>query len=371
MLRPLPHCKSRWKDVLQAVDNEVKPSRWHVKVPPLGIYSVDGPKSSAPPTMAFRIDKAWVFAHNDDGKWVAIWEVPDAGTFRDLNSFFGFWDEIRYGKSAYLPTIVTFNERDPTGCTNFKEINSADARRPEYMLQQLDYAVKLIDERNRLWTIEPKVYEERKPGIAYRGDPADYCRFAQFTVVPLPFDMARAFKAVAPQAEHWGRGDSKSNFAELIENSKGLESLNIGSLSLFLRQRANQETDRIELFQAKLPASAIPTYGALILILCQIYLLAHLIELSLILSTTKLSEYPVGYIGVYSNRYVFIFTILSLSIFPIIPIALEILKTNGRVRYFAIAALLASLMLGTLCSSALLKARRILAAQRMLSEEMS
>ena len=133
-----------------------------------------------------------------------------------------------------------------------------------------------------------------------------------------------------------------------------------------LRDRANQETDRIELFQAKLPASAIPTYGSLILIFCQIYLLAHLVELREVASASKPTELPTGYIGLYRHPLIYVFTFLSLTIVPILPLALEALQNKGQLRYVAIAALLTSLTLGILCALVLQKVRNQLNAEPIL-----
>src|SRR6266851_267902 len=95
----------------------------------------------------------------------------------------------------------------------------------------------------------------------------------------MQMSMSRVFQTISPQAGLWGDGQSKDEFTELAAASKYLENAPLANLAAALRDRANTDTERIELFQTKLPPSAIPKYGFAILILCQLYLLAHLQEL--------------------------------------------------------------------------------------------
>ena len=72
--------------------------------------------------------------------------------------------------------------------------------------------------------------------------------------------------------------------------------------------RANADTDRIELFQAKLPVSTIAIYGSLVLFICQFYLLAHLLELRSMARVQAAAQWPTGYVGLYRNPLIFWFT---------------------------------------------------------------
>jgi hypothetical protein len=115
------------------------------------------------------------------------------------------------------------------------------------------------------WQLHPLI---QVPGLELQGET---CEFDSMPVgrIHLEKSLGLLFKKRVSQAEHWGAGDSNAEFPELKEFSKHMKDLTLESLALALRERANQQTDTIEIFQAKLPPSAIPTFGCFILLLCQ------------------------------------------------------------------------------------------------------
>jgi hypothetical protein len=77
--------------------------------------------------------------------------------------------------------------------------------------------------------------------------------------------------------------------------------LPLDQLAGALRERANSDTERVELFQAKLPVEAIASYGAFVLIISQFYLLAHLLELRRMAQALPRPDWPTGYVGLYKR----------------------------------------------------------------------
>jgi hypothetical protein len=174
----------------------------------------------------------------------------------------------------------------------------------------------------------------------------------------LDVNMGTVFQPLTPEAAHWGSGPSSSEFPELIAASKYFEDTPLQNLASALRDRANADTERVEVFQAQIPASAIPSFGSLILILCEFYLLAHLLELRNLIKSSRPSEWPSGYIGLYSNVFIFSFTIVTLAIFPLIPLIWSAIRNTGSMRILSIAACAISLLLGVGCSWILFSIRK-------------
>src|SRR5437764_1388378 len=148
------------------------------------------------------------------------------------------------------------------------------------------------------------------------------CDFMAIQVPSIRLELANVFGGVVPQATKWGTGASSDEFKDLIAETKYLEDTPLLQLARSLRERANTDTERIELFQAKLPVEAIATYGALVLIICQLYLLAHLLELRRLAQGLPRAEWPTGYIGLYHNRSIFLFTFVSTAVWPPLPLFL-------------------------------------------------
>jgi hypothetical protein len=185
------------------------------------------------------------------------------------------------------------------------------------------------------------------------------CTFATTRGQHLDIDFSRAFGEVAPRAVFWGNGSSSEVFPELIAAAKHLEYLPLEQLAPMLQEKAEAETERIELFQAKIPVSSIPTFGGAILILCEFYLLAHLLEFRRMLKANTAAKLPSGYIGLYPNIYVFAFTLATLSFFPAVPFVYSSLQNKGFLQVWSVVACAISIALGFGCSRILLTIRRM------------
>jgi len=311
-----------------------------------GLYSVgssDGPRK-------FRLRQSWVYVD----------QVPRLGSipsyrvsaWSTLREFLSFWDGIHDGKQVFLP-IKLFPDSKNAFCKNITKASELEAEDDEDA--DLSFAAQKSATDDVSWSLHSSV-----DTLVGENHTVVSCVFKPVVVRPIAIDksLALIFKQLTPQAQNWGTSDSKSEFPELIDAAKHLEDLPLENLAQTLRERANQDTDKIELFQAKLPASAIPTFGSLILILCQFYLLAHLAELRRMSRETKPSEPPSGYIGLYQNPLTFVFTIVSLVIFPVVPLLIESWQDLGTSRKIAGGEAAISLLLGLCCSFVLWLVRR-------------
>jgi hypothetical protein len=119
----------------------------------------------------------------------------------------------------------------------------------------------------------------------------------------------------------FGKGDSQTEFSELIDASRGLGSLAIRDLVLYLNEQANKETERIELFQTRIPVSVIGWIGALAIVLSQFYLWAHLRQLDLrVVGDVRVEQLELAYVGLYSGQIIGAFVFATLTILPFIPL---------------------------------------------------
>jgi hypothetical protein len=346
----------RWQQMLSVLNKEIKSPAWT----PVGMHQATTVNSK----LIFGVRSDWIYVRDHDPQ---PYSTGKFNPWLTLNDFLNFWEGIRNGKDAFLGVQLNDRSNLSNGCRDEKKIGTGLPPDREDLGNLFVDLVFTVGAKGQVWKgawpVQPSL---RAQPFTDTSKTHDLCHFDPYDADPLSVDIAQVFKAVAPQAEHWGTGDTKAEFSELIEASKHLGNTPLDDLANSLRDRANQETDRIELFQAKLPASAIPTYGSLILIFCQIYLLAHLVELREVASASKSTELPTGYIGLYRHQLIYVFTFLSLTIVPIIPLVIETLQNRARMRYVAIAALLTSLALGILCALVLQKVRNRLNAQPIL-----
>jgi hypothetical protein len=320
-----------------------------------GLYSVgssDGPRK-------FRLRQSWVYVN----------QSPRVGSMADykisawstLKEFLAFWDGIHDGKQVFLPIKLVPDPKNAF-CKNIQKVPESEAEDDEDA--DLVFEAQKSANDDVTWSLHSSV----DTVVGENNRKVASCAFKPINVRPIAIDqsLALVFMQLTPQAQNWGTSDSRSEFPELIDAAKHLEDLPLANLAQTLRERANQDTDKIELFQAKLPASAIPTFGSLILILCQFYLLAHLAELRRMSRETKPSETPTGYIGLYQNPLIFVFTIVSLVIFPVIPLIIESRQNLGTSRQIAIGEAALSLLLGLCCSFVLCLIRRGLLNHRVV-----
>jgi hypothetical protein len=91
----------------------------------------------------------------------------------------------------------------------------------------------------------------------------DYSVDPQMDIVPTEAGLALA-------------GPFEDAFGDLAEQAKGLESLEMGALIAYLRQRYRENDKAVQLLGIEVPQSAISQWGLLVLIACLAYLLLHL-----------------------------------------------------------------------------------------------
>ncbi len=301
-----------------------------------GMYEVRGLSVYPNRPVIFEIPKRWVYvdgAEKDETiGWGESQELFDKlpSPWKTLKEFLKFWDDHQDGTRAFLP----FEFATRNGITNCNAVKSVTEK---HEVTAFLVPHSKFKEGWRLWTsLEAMDRDVNKYKTA--------CEFADLPVNPLRINLGNIFGGIASQAKQWGTGKSGDEFKDLIAESKYLDEMPLKQLAVVLRERANTDTERVELFQAKIPVEALATYGALVLVICQFYLLAHLLELRRLTKSTVRPDWPTGYIGLYENRFIFVFTLISMAVWPPLPIMLlaRSATTDRFSRYFAWSALIAS-----------------------------
>jgi hypothetical protein len=261
--------------------------------------------------------KKWIYVDEtaDDDEEELLDKLPKRWT--NLHEFFNFWDSFHDGRAAFIPLVLGYTKAAPDCNVITKSANDEE---------NSFLAPKSTREKEGHWSIVSIVEKSQDEAI---------CKFPSIAVAPMILDLPQALMRVAPQAAHWGTGKSTEEFIELIAQAKYLETSSLDGLAAVLRERANSDTERIELFQAKLPTATLAVYGSLVLIICQFYLLAHLLELRGTPQAQASPEWPTGYVGLYRNRFIFLFTVASITVWPLIPIALSIYQTSTEGLHFS------------------------------------
>lgn len=217
-------------------------------------------------------------------------------SFSTLGQFLRLWDDFQSGNAAFAPLVLK-----PQPLPGPLPGYCAEARAEASGKINSGFAFGL--ERSGLaWRISPT--------LGSYSDGRLTCTYQAVLVRPLNIDLGPVLAKVA--GHNWRKARSAEAFGDLIASSKHLEETPIAQLVDVLRDRADSDTERVELFQAKLPAKTIPTYGSIILIVCQLYLLAHLYELRRVAKGSQFSEWPTGYIGLYDGRLTRGLTIVAL-----------------------------------------------------------
>jgi len=313
------HLAQRWRDtldhlkadvdlIMQSYPIMIQTSGVQLVFPERRIYRTLAPKPRrGVHSLDFRVTKKWIYVddHVEDDEEL-LDRMPKQWT--NLQQFLDFWDAFHEGRAAFLPLILGFRK-------GAADCNAIDRTSQDTVNSFLAPKSRRVGSH---WSIT---------AIVERDGDQPICTFPEVRVPSILLDLPHALKGVAPQASKWGAGLSSIEFRELIEQAKLLENTPLDGLADTLRIKANTDTDRIELFQAKLPASTITIYGSIVLIICQFYLLAHLLELRTMAHAVVPHEWPTGYVGLYANRLVFAFTITSLAVWPLVPIAISIYQT--------------------------------------------
>jgi hypothetical protein len=311
---------------------------------PEGIYSASiSLASGRTPTELFRIDSPWIYVDAEKSKEATPGELPRWTT---LNEFITFWDGLNNGKRAFLPLILKPGQL-PQSCQNLKEAKASDQAAYSTSVR-LFYKAKQVGLRD--WRLQPTLMSDQ---VLKTG-----CDFETAEVYPVDLNIEKALASVAAAATKWGSDPSSTEFKELISVSPHLGDSPLKDLVEAARDLENTDTERIEIFQSQWPVSDLPTYGTTILLLCQFYLLAHLLELRRLLKITTPLEWPTGYTGLYANVFVYGFTTLSLLVLPLIPLVHFVFYSAGTARYWRELAAIGSMALWLLCAWTLASIRK-------------
>lgn len=144
------------------------------------------------------------------------------------------------------------------------------------------------------------------------------CVFRSFTDKDVLADMRREYSKASGKAEEWANGPFADTFPELFALLRDLSDLNLSQADRYIEVQRRQAAPPIELFGARLPAEVIARVGALLLVLCQLYLWIHLEQLALWLSAVPVDTWPTGYVAVYQTSAAFRLSVISASALPVI-----------------------------------------------------
>jgi len=123
-------------------------------------------------------------------------------------------------------------------------------------------------------------------------------------------------------------GNFTTDFPELAEQARDQMSSPLDSIVTTLAARSEGPSDRIEILGAKIPLENIAMTGALLLVSAQLYLLMHLTELGRRLKEQSDSIPPVGFIGLYPQRWTRMIFVVSLSL-PVVAETYALFRTWG------------------------------------------
>jgi hypothetical protein len=345
-MEAISHLAQHWPDTvahLETAADEImdhhslvigQPQGVELLFPEPGLYQALAPKSrKVSSKLNFGVTKRWIYVDEtaeDDEELLS--RRPKQWT--NLREFFDFWDSFHDGRAAFIPLVLGYT-KVASDC-NVITISAISATSAKDELNSFLVPKATRDDEGH-WSIAAIVEQPHDEAI---------CKFPSIAVPTMMLDLPHALMGVAPQAANWGTGKSSAEFSELIAQTKYLETSSLDGLAAELRERANSDTERIELFQAKLPTATIAVYGSLVLIICQFYLLAHLIELREIMQAPVSREWPTGYIGLYKNRFIFLLAVASLTVWPLVPIALSVYQSSNWRLHFSVRSVITWLSFG-------------------------
>lgn len=290
----------------------------------------------------FFVKWNWVHVWGKDNVYLAMETFPIATT---LNEFRGIWDEQQNTINGFYAVILEQGfDKESCGTWELRSVGKQNVEKG-YAQIQLEFSTDLS--KDGVLSIRPIL----------KYDALRHCTFASVKGVKADVD-------IAPEARNWVRGRSDQAFPQLIAEATNehIEDTPLVKFAQIIEARADVEPEKIQLFGAEIYLSAIPIIGGILLILSECYLLAHLSELLRLVKNSESSEWAIGYIGLYPNSITFVFTVISLTAFPISPF---LVVQNGQLSNFNSSSMVlgsCALILGVLCVSHLAAIRKVLAS---------
>jgi hypothetical protein len=116
------------------------------------------------------------------------------------------------------------------------------------------------------------------------------------------------------------RGPEWAMFAEMFPDLDILlvdfSDLSLDQADRYLKRESRKSLPPIQLFGASLPANVLPTLGATILVLCQLYFLCHIGILAKWLKALDPADWPPGYLATYPTNSAFAIASVSAACLP-------------------------------------------------------
>ena len=349
------HLSERWSETAVAVISDLdrtaltdpprtgSVSSSEIVLPAYGQYSVDyGTDQST----SFPVTARWLYLKRDNDAFTSA----TIDQWKTLREFFSFWDRVQSGTDVLVPLVLR-SGNNIEQCRNVHQ-DRAFGSMGDPSSMPLNHTIRWG--HGSSWTVVTSVF-----GPSMSGFQPPLCSFAPADVRAYSPDLGHAFATVVAGTTQWGKGSSKQEFSELISAAGNLQDSPIRDVAEVLKERSVDDSATIELFQAKLPASAIPVYGSALLICIQFYLLSHLRELHRIWSLSRSGDYVVtGYLGLYKQPLSIVFTAMSLILLPMLPLGMIAFQAKSFVRVAALLTAVISVVLGTCCAHTLKQLRR-------------
>lgn len=303
-----------------------------------GLYATQSSDAGSGRPVIFEVRRRWIYVDetepDENPGWGESEELLDRlpDPWKNFGEFVKFWDDFHNGNRAFLPFMLATKG----GAAYCQGVKRSPGNKVKDEPPVTAFLVPAATHKGG-WRLSAHVeIMGHDVNVHKQG-----CDFAPLHLPSIKLDLGSIFAEIAPQAKKWGIGKSDDEFKELIAETKYLKALPLDQLAGALRERANSDTERVELFQAKLPVEAMATYGALVLIISQFYLLAHLLELRRVARTVPRPDWPTGYVGLYEDRLIFALTIAFTALWPPFPLLLVVGGRTiiGSSLYFAWTAL--------------------------------
>jgi hypothetical protein len=164
----------------------------------------------------------------------------------------------------------------------------------------------------------------------------------------IGFQMNFRASMAASVGAKWAPTPFNEAFSDLDSSTKYTRSITLPDLVDSLREESDREGEKVEMFGAKIPFELVSSFGSLLLACCQFYLLCHLAEFKKKFQSAPEGQELTGYIGLYDIKLARIFTLITVSLLPVLTQAFTLWKVgSGRFTWLTpTIGLVSSFLLG-------------------------
>jgi hypothetical protein len=235
------------------------------------------------------------------------------GNWDSLGEFIGLWDGQILVTENPLRTVQFSHPLDvQTSCgTKLRLIPSAAPNtddvfsNPQYSLNPSKTQVSMI-------------LPVMSPNTTLQGLSKRNCQASVPLNAMAGFYMNLRSSMQEAAGTKWTPTPFKEAFPDLDNSTKYTRSLSAPDLVDYLREESDKEVEKVDMFGAKIPFELVSIFGSILLAACQFYFFCHLAELKKKFKASAESQEVTGYIGLYDIKLARIFTIVSISVLPVL-----------------------------------------------------